>query len=180
MHDSWAISFERKKDKFDLCLNDFAGRCFCEAFADFRGVKVRRKDCVMPVILSFKGVREHNLLQLNGNEKMLPVSVKKFGQGLGQFLYDEVSLLEPDRIEIGFLFSTYARKYYELLLEVKAGRLEFIDQQKEAFVALFGNEAEEYFVKYHEARSRGLIYDYESSLAFLEGRDLVEAQDANH
>ena len=163
-HDAPIISVERTAREFTIWMEDFQVRCLSQVLDTMRGDSVHESPTCFPVGFKFCDVSSLSISRINGNDKILPLSVSKYLPQLNEFHYDEVTSVSPDCLSMGMLILTHLQGRYENspLLEVKCRKLEFVEGQRAPFEALYGEQYPGLYDAFQSARREKFRYFYYS------------------
>ncbi len=168
LHDSWVLGIEHQKNHLTIRLNDFSSHCICDAFAKLRGLSSTCEHHIMPVSLQFENITSCSLSRINHKDQLIPVRGRqKYMRKLREYLLDEIRDISPDHIAVGILFFTNKQ---HLVLEIEARSLAFQEDQKKAFIELFGPEHSAVFDEYWSERHAGKDFHQSSAIDFLRTR----------
>lgn len=170
-HDAPIISTERSSRDFTIWMEDFQVRCLSQVLETMRGVSVHESPTCFPVGFKFCDVSFLSISRINGNDKILPLSVPKYLRQLNEFFYDEVTSVSPDCLSMGMLILTRAFRgscIDPLLLEVKCRKLEFVEGQYAPFEAHYSDQYPGLYDAFQsERRENWRYFDYSDAQRFV-------------
>ncbi len=161
LHDSWVTEVYYKNNQIGIALNEFASHCFSDAICEEFNIKIPHKKRILPIILNFSRVKKFSVSRINNNSKILPLKKEKFLPKLKEFLFDEIIILDKNKIEIGIIFwSGLNGNKSELLLQIECENLEIIQSQRKAFEILFKGKYLNLYDVYWEQKLKGKNFDF--------------------
>ncbi len=169
LHDSWVTKICHENNGLSIFLNDFSAHCFTDAICEKFKVNIPHKKRILPVELKFSQIKHISISWINNNSKILSLKKERFISKISEYLFDEIKILEKDRIELGMLFwSGLNGNKSTVLLQIECKNLEILESQRQAFEKLFQGEYLYLFDKYWEQREKGSVFCYSTSLQLLE------------
>jgi len=140
LHDSWIIRIEQVLDKLRITLNDFSTYVFADTLIEKYKLSIDPDHIAFPLTFEFEGnLRvEYDKVDDNGNLKQIrPIE-------LNEYLYEQVTLIENEKIEIVFHFwksqVKEKRPGERIIVIVSAKELNLKENQDRAWTELFGHE----------------------------------------
>ncbi len=168
LHDSWVTKVCHENNSLSISLNDFSAHCFSDAICENFKVNIPHKKRILPVEIKFSRINNISISWVNNNSKILNLKKERFIPKLSEYLFDEIKILERNRIELGMLFwSGLSGNKSTVLLQVECKKLEIIESQRQAFKVLFQGEYLNLFDKYWKQRERGNVFCYSTSLQLI-------------
>lgn len=169
LHDARVTSITWGGGIATLWFNEYQTHCFCHALGDSYGEKALNWETVFPLGIRYHGVTKFSAARISKSYKILPISASDNLPRVYDLWYDEARRLEPGHIETAWLFGQARKKgnKVEILLEISAARIEFIEQQRATFQTLLGGRYLDLYDAYWAARCSGKWFDYSSSRDFI-------------
>ncbi len=170
LHDSWVESAEQNENGITILLKDFQSHCFSDAICDEHKENVPHKKRVFPIGLHFSEIQSYSISRINKNNKIIPLSRKRYLSKFSEFLFDEALLIEPGNIDIGILFLSDCHAFSNkstLLLHIRSKNLNFTNNQREAFQKMFPEKYHYLFDAFWKKRIEGKPFDYSESIKFI-------------
>jgi len=142
LHDSWVIDIKQGNDKLEIQLNDFSTVVFADTLIGKYKLQVDSDNISFPLTIEFSGdlVVEYNSVDRDGSL----YSIKPIG--LDNYLYEQVTKLDDERIEIAFQFwksNLKGRQGERIIVIVSAKNLTITENQDNAWTEVFGHEYDE-------------------------------------
>ena len=161
LHDSQVEYIEYRENKLAITLNEFASHCFADALDETYSLGVPHKKRVFPVSICFSGIERCTISWINKNSKILPLNKEKYFPKLSELLSDQIIAFSDKFIEVGFLFWTmHGGNKSNLLLEIKAQKLEIFEHQRNAFEKLYSGRYLDIFDYFWQEKRKGKYFDY--------------------
>ena len=144
LHDSWVLDIKQGKDKLEILLNDFSTVVFADTLIGKYKLLIDSDNISFPLTIEFSGdlVVEYNSVDENGSLHSIEPIV------LDNYLYEEVTKLDNERIEIAFQFSKSKLKERQgerIIVIVSAKNLTITESQDNAWTEVFGHEYDEIY-----------------------------------
>ena len=169
LHDSWVTNTQFNKEQLEITLNDFSTHCFVDALLEVSKQKIPYKKRVLPVSFSFKKLKKLSVAWINKNDKLIYLKKDKYLPQLKEYLFEQVISVKPGQITVGALFwSGLKGNKSELLVEIECEELFIDEQQRNAFIKLFGGNHLEIYDLYVAQKQNGAYFDFSTSLEFIE------------
>jgi len=145
LHDSWIINIINRNDSFLIELNDFSTYVFAHSIIDKFELSID-PDCIsFPIKIELKGnlKLEYNKVDDFGN--LIEIEPLK----LDEYLYEQVSKIENNRIEIVFHFwksNLDTEKPGERIIVIASAKnIVLTENQDKAWNEIFGNKYDKYY-----------------------------------
>ena len=161
LHDSRVIDIKQDNDKLEILLNDFSTYVFADTLIEKYKLLIDSDNISFPLTIEFIGdlVVEYNSVSENGNlQSIAPID-------LDNYLYEEVTKCDDERIEIAFLFwksnLKEDRPGERIIIIVSAKNLTITESQDHAWTEIFGHEYDEIYEYFkHQFDSDRYVYDH--------------------
>lgn len=149
LHDANIRSVTLENDCLTICADDLIfSDCF-HAVNSLLGLGVKDKKIECPVTIKLTGIKKLDIYE-ETEEGLEPVTSNKILRKINEFLYDAISVINRQKISIGFYFST--KNCSTLFLDIDARRISFEENTRSIFTSLFGEENLDIFDAIWQAR----------------------------
>jgi len=150
LHDSWIINIINRDDNLQIELNDFSTYVFAHSIIDKFELPIDADHISFPLTIELKEKLkiEYNKVDEIGN--LIEIEPLK----LDEYLYEQVSKIENDRIEIVFHFwksNIKTDKPGERIIVIASAKdIILTENQDKAWNKIFGNEYNDYYQYFKE------------------------------
>ncbi len=150
LHDSWIINILNQNDSLFIELNDFSTYVFAHSIIDKFKLPIDADHISFPLTIEFKGKLklEYNKVDDIGN--LIEIEPLK----LDEYLYEQVSKIENDRIEIVFHFwksnINIVKPGERIIVIASAQDIILNEKQDKAWNEIFGNKYNDYYKYFKE------------------------------
>lgn len=145
LHDSWIIDIINQKDTLSIEINDFSTYVFAHSIIDKFKLSIDVDNISFPLKIELKENLnlEYNKVDKFGN--LIEIEPLK----LDEYLYEQVSKIENNRIEIVFHFwksNIEIDKPGERIIVIASAKNIFVtENQDKAWNEIFGNKFDDYY-----------------------------------
>ncbi|WP_332736244.1 hypothetical protein [Flavihumibacter sp.] len=150
LHDSAIIDIRQEFDKLSIILNDYSTCVFAKTLIERYNLPIGLNNISFPLKIEFEGNLnvEYNKVDDNGNL----ISISR--TDLDEYLYEQVTQIDKDKIEIVFHFwktHVKANKHGKRIIAiVSAKNLTLIENQDKVWTEVFGHEYDELYMYFKE------------------------------
>lgn len=150
LHDSWIIDFNQEFDKLRITLNDFSTYLFADTLIQKYELPIDPDHLSFPLTIEFEGnlTVEYDKIDDKGN--LIAISPTE----LDVYLYEQVTLIDKEKIEIVFHFwKSHAKENKpgeRIIIIVSAKNLNVKENQDQAWTEIFGHEYDELYRYFKE------------------------------
>jgi hypothetical protein len=166
LHDSPILKIQQNgKESISITVNDYHCYDFASETCHYKKIKKKKRDLVFPLTIIFHKPTI-KLSRINKNGKQIYVKEKNRLQKLAYWIHDEVTFLDERQLKVGLLLEASPCKGNkgELLLEISAQSVEFIEMQKDQYLNLFGSDFATYWKGFEERWSiKGFVSQDDSA-----------------
>ena len=145
LHDSWIIDIINLNDSFLMELNDFSTYVFAHSIIDKFTLPIDADHISFPLTIELKGNLNLEFNKVDDLGNLIKIEPLK----LDEYLYEQVSRIENNRIEIVFHFwksNIDIKKPGERIIVIaSAQNIVFTENQDKAWNKIFGNEYDKYY-----------------------------------
>lgn len=150
LHDSWIIDIKQEIDKLRITLNDFSTYVFADTLIEKYKLPVDPDNISFPLTIEFEGNLRIEYDKIDDSGNLIQVSPTE----LDEYLYEQVTLIDKDKIEIVFHFWKSQVKENKpgerIIVIVSAKNLNLKENQDKAWTEIFGYEYDELYEYFKE------------------------------
>ena len=145
LHDSRVIKLTHGIDSLKIKLNDFSTHVFSDAIVKKEKIKILHRKLVFPLTIELIGELEFTYNTVDNNGFLNKINIVK----VDEYLYEQVTKLESNRIEIVFVF--WANKLREKIVIIASCKeLIVTENQDQAWNKIFGNKYNNHYKYFKE------------------------------
>lgn len=145
LHDSWIINFINQNDSLQIELDDFSTYVFANSIIDKFELPINADDISFPLTIELKGNLKLQYNKVDDSGNLIEIEPLK----LDVYLYEQVSKIENNRIEIVFHFwksNLNVDKLGERIIVIaSAQNIILTENQDEAWNEIFEKKYDEYY-----------------------------------
>jgi hypothetical protein len=150
LHDSWIINIINQNDSFLIELNDFSTYVFAHSIIDKFKLSINADNIAFPLTIELKGNLKLEYYKVDDFGNLIEIEPLK----LDEYLYEQVSKIKKDRIEIVFHFWKSNLDVDEpgerVIVIASAQNIVLTENQDKAWNEIFGNKYDKYYEYFKE------------------------------
>ena len=150
LHDSWIINIINRNDSLQIELNDFSTYVFANSIIDKFELPIDADEISFPLTIELKGNLKLQYNKVDDSGYLIEIEALK----LDVYLYEQVSKIENNRIEIVFHFwksNLDTNKPGERIIVIaSAQNIVLTENQDKAWNKIFRNKYNEYYEYFKE------------------------------
>ena len=169
LHDSRIIEVNESIDKFRLSLNDYTTFIFANKIIDKNNLPIKSNNISFPLTIELSGNLKVEYNQVDDDGNLFQIEQTH----LDEYLYEQVTHLDEEKIEIVFLFwksnIKHDRAGENIIVIVSANELHLIENQDQSWTAVFGDKFDDLYNYFKEQRNRDRFLSNQSECEKLIG-----------
>lgn len=150
LHDSCIIDILQQDDKLTIILNDFSTYVFADAIIDKFKLNIDSDNILFPIQIEFADILSIDYYKVDDNGRLDKIEPVK----LDEYLYEQVTKISEDKIEIVFNFwksNINQDKPGESIIVIASARqLKITENQDKSWRELFGDTYNDFFNYFKE------------------------------
>ena len=150
LHDSWIIDILQQNDKLTIILNDFSSYVFADAIIDKYKLSIDSDNISFPIQIEFTENLSVDYYIVGDNGKLDKIEPVK----LDTYLYEQVTNISDDKIEIAFHFwksnLNQDRPGDPIIVIASARQLKITENQDKSWRELFGDAYNDFYNYFKE------------------------------
>ena len=164
LHDSCVVESTQDFDNFKIKLNDFSTHVFADAIVERKKNEIPHRKLVFPLTIELKGELEFTYNTVDDNGFLNEIDIVE----INEYLYEQVTKLENNRIEIVFVF--WAKRLREkIVIIASCKKLVITENQDQTWNKIFGNKYDDYYQYFKEQfDSERYVSDIEHCLKLVD------------
>jgi hypothetical protein len=181
LHDSRIITISRQPENFKITLNDFSTYVFAAALIEKFKLSIDADNISFPLTIDLKGNLSVDFYSVNETGALK--EIKPFD--LDEYLYEQVTKIDRERIEIAFHFwksNVKIDKQGEgVIVLASAQHLTLTENQDYAWKELFGNVYAKHYEYFKEQFNTGrYVSDFHECLKLIDEFEQRKEQGTPH
>jgi len=177
LHDSRIIELIHDLDSLKIKLNDFSTHVFADAIIEREKIKIPHNKLVFPLTIELKGKLEFSYNTVDNNGFLNEIATAE----VNEYLCEQVTKIENDRIEIVFHFWKDAKKKRQgerIIIIASAKKLIITEKQDSAWSEIFGNKYDGYYEYFKEQfDSERYVSDHNNCLKLIDEYEKKQMND---
>lgn len=171
-HDSSIVNISQNINRFSIKISDFSTHVFADAIIEKFNLTINHEDLLFPLSIEFKGNLKVNYFEVDENGFLHEIAPTI----LDEYLYEQVTKIEDDKIEIVFHFwksNADEDKHGErVIVIVSASEISVVEEQEKAWLDLFGKEYDNYYEYFKsQFNSERYVSDYSECMKLIKEFD---------